>query len=94
MQEGREEFIGAHSFNSAEQEAARRRIQELIEEHNVLNDELRHLISEEGVLIAKNSAEEVDYVRIEKISKCEIEIVNQQKEIIDEITRLRRPIQA
>lgn len=87
MQEGPEGLTGAHSSNSSEQEIARQRIRELIQEHKVLNDELKRLISEEGNLVAKSSAEEIAFAHMEQITKREFEIIDKQKEIIDEITR-------
>ena len=92
MEERREQIIDAHSFSAAEQEAVHQRIRELIDEHNVIGDELRRLVSEEGSLVAKDNVEDADYVRIDEINKREIEIINKQTEIIDEMSRLRKTI--
>jgi acetolactate synthase small subunit len=85
MQEGSEGLTGARSLSSSEIETLHKQGHELVEEHNVLDDELRRLVSEEATLIAKNSAEEASFTRMEEITKREMEIIIRQKEIIDEM---------
>lgn len=92
MQERPEDVRSATSFTSPEQEPAEQRIQELIHEHNVLGEELRHLISEEDGLIRNGVAGETDFVRMEQIGEREMQVLGRQIEIIDEMRHLQRSI--
>ncbi len=94
MQEGPEGLNGPHSLNSSEIEAQRKQSHELVEEHRLLDDELRRLVSEEATLIAKNGAEEASFARLEEIAKREMEIIIRQKDIIDEMALLLGHMQA
>jgi hypothetical protein len=88
MPESPSELNNDKSLEPAEQEVRKQRFQELAELHRLLETEMGKLIAEEGVLIAKNSEDETDFIRLQEINRREVEIIDEQKEIVEAMARL------
>jgi hypothetical protein len=88
MPETPSEFNNDQSFEPAEQEARKQQFQKLAEQHRLLEDEMENLIAEEETLIGKNSEDETDFVRLQEINRREIEIVEEEKGIVEAMAQL------
>ena len=93
MLETPKEFNNNESLRPAEEKSAKQDLMELVERHTLLDNEMGNLIAEEGSLIAKNSEDDADDKRLQEINRREIDILEEERRIVEAMSHSQEPSQ-
>jgi tRNA G18 (ribose-2'-O)-methylase SpoU len=93
MLETPKEFNNNELPGSVENESKKQRRRELVERHALLDNEMGNLIAEEGALIAKNSEDDADDKRLQEINRREIDILEEERRIVEAMSHSQEPSQ-